>query len=132
MQDFPPVTPQAFPSFAANESLSKRARVFQLAAAVDAYEVCMARLTENWFDSRSYADAESAVWEVRSHGVALPDFSVRALELCIAHAELIALLWRQDAPNAGPQGDLNAAKMRRRGASIVLKNACLHALRFAE
>ncbi|MEJ8835468.1 hypothetical protein [Ramlibacter sp. AN1133] len=92
----------------------------------------MSQLTENWFDSRSYAAAEAAIWEVRSHGVALADFSVRALELCIAHAELIALLWRQDAGSSGPQGDLSAARIRRRGASIVLKNACLHALRFAD
>src|SRR6185369_8100039 len=83
VQDFPPASPQAFPPFAANESLSKRARVFQLASAVDAYELCMAQLMANWFDSRCYADAEAAIWEVRSHGVALPDFSVRALELCI-------------------------------------------------
>jgi hypothetical protein len=117
---------------AANDPLCTRARVFRLAAAVDAYELCMARAVANWFDADACDEAEAALREVRSHGIALPGFSAHALELCIAHAEVLALLWQQHAPGMAAGGAREQADARRRGACRALKGACLLVLKAAD
>jgi hypothetical protein len=111
--------------------MPRKVRVFQLAAAVDAYEIRMSRLTANWFDSHACVEAESAVREVRALGIELPEFSVAALELCIAHAEVLALLWNHDAGTGGPPepSAVERALVHRRATSAALKDACLQALR---
>ena len=124
----------AFAQPAANEPLPRKGRVFHLAAAVDAYETRLSKLMENWFDATSCAEADAAVGEVRAQGVGLPELSVLALELCVAHAEVLALLWNRGMANAGTPAAsaIEHALAHRRKASAALKGACLQALRTAD
>jgi len=114
---------------AANDPLPRDVRIFQLAAALDAYEARMTLLLENGFDSAAYGQAEQAVGEVRSQGAGLPELAVAALELCLAHAEVVALLWWERADGTAGASQLAAAQQRRQRACDALRTGCAQALK---
>lgn len=67
---------------------------FDLPAALAAYEGMGARLVESWLDIELYARFSAQIADIRAHAVPLPALTVLALQLAIAHSELVSTMWQ--------------------------------------
>ena len=90
---------QPFPS---NDSAT-RCDAFNLAAALDAYEVVCSQLVRRWQDMDLYAAAGTAIAAIREHGVSVPSLTVLTLQLAIAHCELESTLWQKLGGEVAPE-----------------------------
>lgn len=107
-----------------------RVEAFNLAAALDAYELTCSRLVSNWLDMSEYADAGAAIAAIRKYGNSQPTLTILALQLAIAHAELESVLWERGSVG-GTEAKLLAVRERhalavqalRAAATALLTNA---------
>ena len=76
---------------------------FELIAALDTYHAAAVRLVESWLDMDAYAQFAREIEPIREHGAAVPGLTVLALQLVIAHAELVSALWQHSSVGVSPQ-----------------------------
>jgi hypothetical protein len=101
---------------------------FQLAAALDAYDVTFESLMRNWPDIDLYHSASASMDELRMYSAALPQLSVQYVSLLIAHAELVHALWKNAKGKAVADEVLATARDDHRSAISALRRKCLHLL----
>lgn len=82
-----------------------------LIPALDAYQVAAVRLVESWLDMEAYADFARQIEPIREHGVAVPGLTVLALQLVIAHAELVSAMWQHSSVGVSP-GRMKEVRLR--------------------
>jgi hypothetical protein len=100
---------------------------FQLAAALDEYDVKFDALMKAWPDMDLYHEASGGIDALRMYSAALPQLSVQYVSLLIAHAELVHCLWQQ-SEGRGTGDALLQAKEDHRLAITVLRRRCLRLL----
>lgn len=77
--------------------VSVRSGGFDLVSALDSYEAAGTRLVESWFDIHAYAAFGRQIEGIREHAVPVPALTVLALQLFIAHCELVSTMWQNAA-----------------------------------
>lgn len=113
----------------ASQSQALDAIAFQLAAALERYEQDAGTMVDTWLDMDVYRRVSDEVEEIRMYSAALPQLSVRWVELLIAHAELVHSLWRLRFREDEADRD-RLAEVRQRHADCVqaLRGRCLRLL----
>lgn len=98
----------------------------QLVVSLDAYEADTARMVANWPDLDLYRSVSDQVEQIRMQASALPEARVQWVELLIAHAELVHLLW-QAKYGDGKVSTEHTAKARGHHTDVVaaLRNRSL-------
>ena len=105
-----------------------RSGVFDLAIALDAYEMTCSGLVDEWLDMALYAEAGRSIAAIRQLGVPVPSLSVLTLQLAIAHAELESMLWQRSSVGIA---EARVREVRERHAAAVqaLRTAAARLLR---
>ena len=80
-------------------ALSPHTVASQLAAALDAYDSDTAAMITAWPDLERYRAFSARVEQIRLYCAAIPDARLQWVELLVAHAELVHLLWRTQYGN---------------------------------
>jgi hypothetical protein len=102
---------------------------FQLAAALDAYDITFESLMRDWPDIDLYHSASASMDELRMYSAALPQLSVQYITLLIAHAELVHCLWKHaSGAEPVPAVQLETARSDHRAAITGLRRKCLRLL----
>jgi hypothetical protein len=78
----------------ASEAPALDAIAFQLAAALEKYDLDVNRMVDTWLDMERYRVVSEEIDRIRLYSSALPSLNVHWVELLIAHAELVHSLWR--------------------------------------
>jgi hypothetical protein len=79
-----------------------RSSPFDLVTAIDAYEISSTLLVARWLDMELYADVSRQIDAIRERGVSEPSLTVFALQLVIAHSELVSTLWQNASVGVCP------------------------------
>ena len=110
----------------APKALAFDAIALQVAAALDEYEQDVGRMIAAWPELDRYRTVSEEVEKIRLFCAALPEARVQWVELLIAHAELIHLLWRLQYANR-PAAQAEMARVRQHHADciVALRNRCL-------
>ncbi|MGV3571369.1 MAG: hypothetical protein ACO1PB_12280 [Ramlibacter sp.] len=101
---------------------------FQLAAALDRYELEFDALARHWPEMEQYAGVSGRMDELRVYSASLPDLSVQYVSLLIAHAELVHGLWKTQTAGGYPAESLAGAREEHRAAIAELRRKCLRLL----
>jgi hypothetical protein len=101
---------------------------FQLASALDAYDVTFDSLMRAWPDMDLYHSASASMDELRMYSAALPQLAVPYVSLLIAHAELVHTLWKNSNGKTVADEVLAAARDDHRSAISALRRKCLRLL----
>ncbi|HEX2544851.1 MAG TPA: hypothetical protein VHL79_08235 [Ramlibacter sp.] len=103
---------------------------FQLIAALEKYDQDTARMVGGWPDLELYRSVSEQAEKIRMYSSALTDARVQWVELLIAHAELVHVLWRAEygAPDS-PRGDLETVRQRHADCIAALRNRCMRIIR---
>jgi hypothetical protein len=102
---------------------------FQLAAALDSYELDVAEMLATWPDLQRYRDVSEQVERIRMYSAELPVVRVQWVELLIAHAELIHMLWRaQYANSTEARSQIDVVREHHADAIRSLRARCLRFL----
>ena len=96
---------------------------FQLAAALDAYELDIGLLVRAPTDPEVYHRVSRAMDQMRMYAAALPSLAVPWVEVMIRHFELTHALWRPAAPG---HHDVQQLHVRLREAIRVLARKCTY------
>jgi hypothetical protein len=107
--------------YSSGDSLT-RCEAFNLAAALDAYELTCSRLVSQWMHMELYAQAGAAIAAIREHGVSVPSLTVLTLQLAIAHCELESTLWQKKSVGVSAE-QLDEALARHADAAQCLRIA---------
>ena len=110
----------------ANQSLPS-VIAFQLAAALDAYEVTISRLVARPADGELYEEARALMDRMRMYAAGLPPVAVPWVEVMIAHFELTHALWRVQLQGA-QDVDIRALHEHLSASLSRLARHCLHLL----
>lgn len=113
----------------AAESHALDAVALQLVSALDRYGQDTAALIAHWPDLERYRGVSDQVETIRMYSSALPPVQVQWVELLIAHAELVHVLWRGQyggEPGAGEQ--LAAVRDRHADCLAALRARCVRVL----
>jgi hypothetical protein len=113
----------------ASEGRALDAIAFQLLAALEEYDQDTARMIAGWPELDLYRSVSDQMEKIRLYSSAVAEATVQSLELLIAHAELVHLLWR--AEYAGDRTSLEALEeVREHHADCVaaLRNRCLRVM----
>jgi hypothetical protein len=100
---------------------------FQLAAALDAYDVAFDALL-NHGDLAHYEEAGRWMDQLKMYSGALPQLSVQYVNLLIAHAELVHCLWKNAKGTGDGSETLAKARATQRQAITGLRRKCLQLL----
>lgn len=114
----------------ASEGRALDAIAFQLLAALEEYDQDTARMIAAWPELELYRSVSDQVEKIRLYCSSMPEAAVQSLELLIAHAELVHLLWR--AEYGGDRKSLEAIDgVRDHHADCVaaLRNRCMRVMR---
>ena len=96
----------------------------ELCMVLDRYEQDVEDLVRGWPDPQRYRRVTEGMEQVRTASALLPRLSISFIELLIAHAELMQVLWdSRDAPQ--PSESVWPAMEQHRGAVFRLREACL-------
>lgn len=110
----------------ASQAPALDAIALQLAAALDAYDRDAAAMVARWPDMELYRSVGEQVETIRMYSNALPAAGVQWVELLIAHAELLHLLWQaQSGGTAGERAQLAALRDRHADSVLALRHRCL-------
>jgi hypothetical protein len=97
---------------------------FQLAAALDEYELDIACLVRGPFDLDAYQRVSRNMDQMRMYAASLPVLSVAWVEVMIRHFELTHGIWRLQKDPAG-EVDLPHLHAELRGATRRLARKCV-------
>jgi hypothetical protein len=102
---------------------------FQLAAALERYELDLAVLMDTWLDMDRYREVSEQVEQIRMYAAALPQLSVAWVEVLISHAELIHHMWRRQNARPAPAPE-EVRELRKRHAAAIerMRAGCLRLL----
>lgn len=110
----------------ASQAPALDAVALQLAAALDSYDRDTAAMVARWPDMELYRSVSDQVEKIRMYSAALPAASVQWVELLIAHAELVHLLWQtQYGRKATDKGQIAARRDRHSDCVLALRNRAL-------
>lgn len=110
----------------ASQAPALDAIALQLAAALDSYDRDAAAMVAGWPDMELYRSVGEQVEKIRMYGNALPAAGVQWVELLIAHAELLHLLWAvQSGGTAGERAQASALRERHADCVLALRQRCL-------
>lgn len=112
----------------ASQAPALDAIALQLAAALEKYEADTAAMVAAWPDMELYRGVSEQVETIRMYSSALPAASVQWVELLIAHADLVHLLWQTQYANPGTtagRAQLAARRDRHSDCVLALRNRCL-------
>jgi phage-related protein len=112
----------------APQSAALTAITFQLAAALDQYDLQFDALLRNWPDMDAYQGVSKGIDELRLYTAALPELSVAYVSLLIAHAEVVHCLWKRSNAQACTEEQFAGARDAHRVAVAGLRRRCLRAL----
>jgi hypothetical protein len=102
---------------------------FQLAAALENYELHVGQMVDTWLDMELYRTVSDEIEQIRMYSAALPQLSVHWVELLIAHAELVHCLWKmQYGTDAAAKEHLEGLRRRHADAAASLRKRCLRLL----
>ena len=93
-----------------------------LVSAISAYERASTRVVRTWFDIDDYAECSKLIDVVRDEGVLQPVLAVLALQLYIAHSELISTLWQNAAVGVAAV-KMDEVQARHTAAIVALRAA---------
>jgi hypothetical protein len=113
----------------ASQSQALDAVAFQLAAALERYDDETTAMLESWPDLERYCAMSEQIETVRLYSSSLPEVQVQWVELLIAHAELVHVLWRMQYGDGGNLRE-QVADVRDRHADCIaaLRNRCVRIL----
>jgi hypothetical protein len=78
-----------------------------------------------WPDLERYRSVSGQIEQIRMYAAALPDARVQWVELLIAHAELVHLLWRVQYGETGlAMSDTLDARLHHTDAVAALRHRC--------
>ena len=98
----------------------------QLVDALERYAMDTAQMVANWPDLDRYRVVSGQVDEIRLVASGLPDARVQWVELLIAHAELLQLLWRAHYGHGGvTMDDTLHARLHHADAIAALRITCM-------
>lgn len=110
----------------ASQAPALDAIALQLAAALDPYDRDAAALVARWPDMALYRSVGEQVEKIRMYSSSLPSAGVQWVELLIAHAELLHLLWQvQSAGTAVEHAQVSALRERHADCVLALRQRCL-------
>jgi hypothetical protein len=110
----------------ASQASAIDAVALQLAAALEKYDADTAAMVARWPDMELYRNVSEQVEKIRMYSAAIPAASVHWVELLIAHAELVHLLWQtQYGKGGGEAGQVAARRDRHADCILALRNRCL-------
>ncbi|GAB3767240.1 hypothetical protein GCM10028796_28170 [Ramlibacter monticola] len=99
---------------------------FQLAAALEEYEVSVGRMIDTWLDMELYGRVSEQIEEIRLYCLPLPQLSAPWVELLIAHAELVHALWRLRFQEEGTDRErLEEVRQHHTACVRKLRSRCL-------
>ena len=89
-----------------------------------------ARMIEGWPDLDLYRDVSAQVDRIRLYSSSLQTARVQWVELLIAHAELVHVLWRgQYGGGQVEAGKLQAVRDHHANCIVALRESCLRSIR---
>lgn len=101
----------------------------QLIDALERYAMDTAQMVANWPDLERYRAISEQVDQIRLLASGLPEARVQWVELLIAHAELLQLLWRAHYGHGGvTMDDTLHARLHHADAIAALRISCLRML----
>lgn len=119
-------------------SQARDAVALQLLAALEQYDADSGTMIAAWPDLERYRAVSDQVEMIRMYCSALPDVAVQWVELLIAHAELVHVLWRAQYGFArpagsgpeqeGPEAQLAAVRERHADAIAALRGRCIRSM----
>lgn len=110
----------------ASQAPALDAIALQLAAALDPYDRDAAAMVAGWPDMDLYRSVGEQVEKIRMYSNALPAAGVQWVELLIAHAELMHLLWQgQSGGTADGLAQVAARRDRHAACVLALRHRCL-------
>jgi hypothetical protein len=110
----------------ASQAPALDAIALQLAAALDSYDRDAAAMVARWPDMDLYRGVSEQVERIRMYSAALPAAAVQWVELLIAHAELVHLLWQTQSGARPGDGALVAQRRERHSECVrALRLRCL-------
>lgn len=110
----------------ASQAPALDAVALQLARALEDYEAATAAMVAAWPDMELYRSVSGQVERIRMYSGALPALSVQWVELLIAHAELVHLLWQtQYGKAATDSAQVTVRRERHSGCVRALRSRCL-------
>lgn len=101
---------------------------FQLAVALDRYALDGDALVRRWPDMALYAAFSQQMDALRMYCNTLPELSIPAVSLLIAHAELVHCLWKSQSSPLFDRAILDAARDEHHRAVGTLRRQCLRLL----
>jgi len=97
----------------------------QLMATLDTYDANVASLLAAWPQLDSYEPVSRQIEQIRMYSSALDSARVQWVELLIAHAELVHVLWRtQYGQEAGARAKVDEVRERHQDSVRALRNRC--------
>ena len=110
----------------ASQAPALDAIALQLAAALDPYDRDAAAMVAGWPDMDLYRSVGEQVERIRMYSSSLPGAGVQWVELLIAHAELMHLLWQgQSGGTADGLAQVAARRDRHAACVLALRHRCL-------
>jgi hypothetical protein len=101
----------------------------QLVAALEKYAGDTGVMVMSWPDMDRYRDVSDQVEKIRMYSAALPDLRVQWVELLIAHAELVHVLWRaQYADDAHSRDEICRVREHHSDAVAAMRSRCMRTL----
>lgn len=110
----------------ASQAPALDAIALQLAAALHSYDRDAAAMVARWPDMELYRSVGKQVEKIRMYSSSLPAAGVQWVELLIAHAELLHLLWQLPSGGAaGERAQVSALRERHADCVLALRQRCL-------
>ncbi|MEJ5988561.1 hypothetical protein WG902_01080 [Ramlibacter sp. PS3R-8] len=98
----------------------------QLVDALERYAADTTQLVANWPDLERYRSVSEQIDQIRLFVSGLPEARVQWVELLIAHAELVHLLWRAHYGHGGVTlDDTLHARLHHTDSVAALRSSCL-------
>ena len=114
----------------ASEGRALDAIAFQLLAALEEYDQDTARMIVAWPDLELYRSVSEQIEKIRLYSSSMPEATVQSLELLIAHAELVHLLWRTEygGEKKSPEAVI-VVRDHHADCVTALRNRCVRVMR---
>lgn len=98
----------------------------QVVAALEVYAEDTAQMIAGWPDLERYRSVSEQIEQIRMFASALPEARAQWVELLIAHAELVHLMWRVQYGEAGlAMADTLEVRLHHTDAVAALRQRCL-------
>ena len=98
----------------------------QLVNALERYATDIGQMVAHWPDMERYREVSNQIEQIRLYASVLPEARVQWVELLIAHAELVHLLWRVQYGKGGvTMDDTLHVRLHHTDALAALRSRCL-------